>query len=70
MGNFASDYIKKILDLAHAAITIINLYVTHESHDFYKPIACLIIKISMIEIRIRFPNGFYNTAVYLEKWVW
>ena len=28
--------------------------------------------IKMIEIRnvrIRFPNGFYDTTVYLEKWV-
>ena len=53
---------------------IINIWVSQVSHDFYKPIACLIIKIFMIgnlQILIFcFPKGFYNTAVYSGKWVW
>ena len=36
----------------NAAMIIINLYVRNESHDFYKSIACLIIKISVIGIKI------------------
>ena len=68
--------LNKILDLAHAAIIIISLYVRNESHDFYKPIAYLIIKIFMIGIlefeisKTAFPNGFYYTTVYWgKKWV-
>ena len=52
---------------------IINLKVSQEPHDFYKPIACLIIKIFMIENQnqiLRLPNGFHNTAVYWGKRVW
>ena len=42
------------------------------THDFYKQIVCLVIKIFMIGYRnfkIRFPNGFYYTTVYRGKWV-
>ena len=52
---------------------IINIYVSQEPHDFYKPIACLVIKIFMIGNRnqiLRLPNGFYNTAVDWGKRVW
>ena len=42
--------LNKILDLAHAAIIIINLLVSQESLDFNKSIPCLIIKIFMIGI--------------------
>ena len=65
-----SQILNKILDLAHAAIIIINLLVSHVPHDCYKPIACLIIKIIMIGNRnqmLRFPNGFHNTTVSWGK---
>ena len=72
-GNFVLDPLKKILDLAHAAMIITNLWVSQEPNDFHKPIACLIIKIFMIENRnqiLRLRNGFHNTTVYWGKRVW
>ena len=72
-GNFVLDPFERILDLAHDAIIITNLYVSRELHDFYKPIACLIIKILMIGItnfENRSPKGFHNTTVYCGKRVW
>ena len=38
-GNFVLDSEKRILDLAHATMIIMNLWVSQEPHDFYKPIA-------------------------------
>ena len=52
---------------------IVNIYISQEPYDFYKPITCLIIKIFMIgnwNLILRFSNGFYNTTVYFGKWVW
>ena len=49
---------------------IINLYVSQELHDFYKPIARLIIKIFMIAItnfENRLTNGFHDITVYWGK---
>ena len=48
---------------------IINFQVSQEPHDFYKSIACPIIKISMVGIT-NFENRLPNTTVYWVKRVW
>ena len=47
---YLSQILNKILELAYASIKIMNLEVSQKSLDVYKAIACLIIKICIIQI--------------------